>query len=856
VIAIAALVAGVIYAWNHFEGFRDAVMAVWKAIKGAVEAVVNWFTGTFVPWVQMLAASFMQAWTTVKDFFVGLWNGIRDFFVGIWTGISDWATALWNSLVSAFTTVWNYVSGVWNAIWKVVAYFFTEAWNGIKAVADVIWGAISAAFTLVWNAVSAAWEAIWTVVSTVFKFYWDIISGAAKAIWGVISSFFTTAWDALSRAWDAIWNVISTVFSTVWNVIKTVATTVWNAISTFFTAAWQALSAAWSAIWNVISSVFSTVWNAIKAVAVAVWNAISDFFSGAFNAFGNFFSGVWDGIKNVFSTVWNAIKTVASTVWNSIVDFFRTAFTNFTSFFTGVWNGIKQAFSDAFGGIKDIAQRIWDDVKGIFSGAINLVIKVPNWIIDKINDIFGTHISRIQDFHFANGGNVDQPGFANGGGLAGRISGIGGQRGDRVPAMLSPEEHVWSAREVRGAGGHQGIRKLREAARKGVLSGFADGGLVKRKEIPAFTPGAYIIPEEIAKRAAPFLGALRAGQPEAMQATGGRYAKIAVKGRRFFGDGGFARLALGGTTDQALKIARSMAGTPYVWGGVSASGADCSGFQSIITNALLGQTNPYHRVGTTASFPWGGFTRGAGTPNTGYTVGNTYNAFNSGVGHMAGTLAGHNVESGSGHGPMVDGSALGANASLFTMQGFLEGAGGPGKDDIDWGAVFDGMAGWIKKDAHGLVDTFVSGVAPMFADMAHGQIDSAWSGVRDYVISVIKEIEEMVAKAVDFFKNALSSITFGLFDNGGWLQPGLTVAMNKTGKPEMVMSDPVTMFDRMITRAQQAPGSGGGGGTIEAGAITLSVTVQGNADTVTVRQLEATLNQFGDAIMREYTGRT
>jgi hypothetical protein len=46
-------------------------------------------------------------------------------------------------------------------------------------------------------------------------------------------------------------------------------------------------------------------------------------------------------------------------------------------------------------------------------------------------------------------------------------------------------------------------------------------------------------------------------------------------------------------------------------GAVSApDGADCSGFQSALTNALRGADNPFTRVGTTATFPWSGFTPG------------------------------------------------------------------------------------------------------------------------------------------------------------------------------------------------------------------------------------------------------
>jgi hypothetical protein len=116
---------------------------------------------------------------------------------------------------------------------------------------------------------------------------------------------------------------------------------------------------------------------------------------------------------------------------------------------------------------------------------------------------------------------------------------------------------------------------------------------------------------------------------------------------------------------RALAWAKSQVGKPYIWGGVGPAGYDCSGFQSAITNVLLGRS-PYLRVGATASFPWPGFAPGDGT----YTIGSTKDA-GGGIGHMAGTLLGTNVESRGGQGVVVGGSARGAHDPLFSTRAHL-----------------------------------------------------------------------------------------------------------------------------------------------------------------------------------------
>lgn len=65
IIGIAALVAGVIYAYTHFKVFRDIVNGVWDFMKG----VGHWFAHDFVDF-------FKHAGTAITDAFKGAVNGI------------------------------------------------------------------------------------------------------------------------------------------------------------------------------------------------------------------------------------------------------------------------------------------------------------------------------------------------------------------------------------------------------------------------------------------------------------------------------------------------------------------------------------------------------------------------------------------------------------------------------------------------------------------------------------------------------------------------------------------------------------------------------------------------------------
>ncbi|WP_435824372.1 phage tail tape measure protein [Microbispora amethystogenes] len=129
-------------------------------------------------------------------------------------------------------------------------------------------------------------------------------------------------------------------------------------------------------------------------------------------------------------------------------------------------------------------------------------------------------------------------------------------------------------------------------------------------------------------------------------------------------------LAGGPGAQKALAWARTQAGKPYVWGGVGPGGYDCSGLASALVNVAKGRS-PYSRLFTTFSFT------GAGDGPQGFVrnlpAGIRVGVTNAGVGHMASTVAGVNVESRGSAGVLIGPNARGADNGLFSMRYGLKG---------------------------------------------------------------------------------------------------------------------------------------------------------------------------------------
>lgn len=203
VIAIAALVAGVVYAYTHFSWFRKIVDTVWKAIKTVIQAVVKWFMDTAWPIIKRVVG-------LIVEYYKFLWKIISTVFRAIWTVISGfvgfWRDHVWpvirtviGWIMASFRVMAAFMGAIWRGVVAVIDWFrarFNDFSNGIRVIA----GWIKDAFHSVWQTTKDVWQAVWNVVAWVR----DKLRGAADSIKG----FFTGIWDGIKDKAEAAFNWI------------------------------------------------------------------------------------------------------------------------------------------------------------------------------------------------------------------------------------------------------------------------------------------------------------------------------------------------------------------------------------------------------------------------------------------------------------------------------------------------------------------------------------------------------------------------------------------------------------------------------------------------------------------------
>jgi len=129
VAALAALVAGLVYAYNHSETFRKIVDAAWKGIKVAAEAVVNWFVDTAWPFLKKAWEGIAEGFTSLVTKAGEVWTGVKekftaivDFVTGLPQAITNGAKGMWEGLKNGLVEVLRWIAEKWNALTDALSF--------------------------------------------------------------------------------------------------------------------------------------------------------------------------------------------------------------------------------------------------------------------------------------------------------------------------------------------------------------------------------------------------------------------------------------------------------------------------------------------------------------------------------------------------------------------------------------------------------------------------------------------------------------------------------------------------------------------------------------------------------------
>lgn len=203
VTAIAALVAGLMFAYKRCKTFREVVNKAFSGIKKVVVTVLN-----------VLKKVFTTVWEAIKKVVVTVWNTIKNTVLTVINVIRTVITTVFNIIKGVVTVVWNGIKLAIVTPIKAAATVVKTVINGIKNVISAVWNAIKGVTSRVWNAIKnaistpirAAVSVVRSVVSKIKSFLnFSGLGSTIKSMFSKIGKFIS---DPIGTAKDKIKSII------------------------------------------------------------------------------------------------------------------------------------------------------------------------------------------------------------------------------------------------------------------------------------------------------------------------------------------------------------------------------------------------------------------------------------------------------------------------------------------------------------------------------------------------------------------------------------------------------------------------------------------------------------------------
>lgn len=314
VVAVAALAAGVIYAYTHFASFRRVVTAFVDFFVNAFHQLKNLF----------------RLFTSRGEGLGGLGEVIDAIF-----GNTGRLIRPINTFVSAVRTLFRGTLAVAKVVWSAIG----EGFGAVLTAAKVVWAAIGAVISAFVNGplafvseqvkvISKFIGAHWEEISTLTKFYWGIVKTIIEVLWADIVGIVKVALAIIGPAISITWAAVLLAFHTTWDVVSTIVKVAWDLIAGIIRTARDVILTIIGVFLDLVTGHWGKAWKDIKdgvgKLIGDIGPAISKAFTALIDGLGHLLEDLLNfGLnlgKKIIEGLVNAIKNGAKAIAGAVGD--------------------------------------------------------------------------------------------------------------------------------------------------------------------------------------------------------------------------------------------------------------------------------------------------------------------------------------------------------------------------------------------------------------------------------------------------------------------------------------------------------------------------------------------------------
>lgn len=379
VAGIAALAAGVLYAYRNFAGFRKTVDGVAHSVADFVRNTISkaqlgisalvaafngdgitsngfvgfmervgvaarvtstWISTKLVPALQHFGEKLRPVIVAVGDFVKRnpqkVFAAIGAVLLGLVSPVALIATVfgvlftknkafhdfVMGKLLPGLKSLGQWLGGQFATFAKA----FSDRWADIKAAVSHVFTALKVIVFVVLAVIIVAWRTFHDQIMAVLLAGWNFIKSTVQNGFAFVKGIFDIVLGLLSGDWGRAWDGLKGALSAIWRQILTVITLAWSTLRAAFFAGLHALGALWSLAWNGLKQLPGIIWAAILGDIKTGWGQVNDFLNaipatvlGILSAIPSGIAGLFSGLADAMSRPFELAFNGIASIWNNTV---------------------------------------------------------------------------------------------------------------------------------------------------------------------------------------------------------------------------------------------------------------------------------------------------------------------------------------------------------------------------------------------------------------------------------------------------------------------------------------------------------------------------------------------------------
>lgn len=455
--AIVGLVTGIGILWNKNEGFRNAVIGAWEAIRAKAQEVFGWLGDFLGPIFDKVAQKATQFSNIVKQVFSGDFSQIGEIFKQLIPSIIGFLVGgLPGLLIAASRFIPTIVQGIQanagsiaTTATKLITDFVTFittnlprlVTQGVQIITTVVQGIVQALPTII----GAVLQLLNFIVTTITTLLPVLLTAGIQILTGIINAIVTNlprliqaGMQILTTLIQGIITLLPMLLNAGLQILMGLVTAIVQALPMILNAAVQILMALVNGIITLLPTLITVGIQIVMSLVNMIVQNLPLIIAAGIQLLTALIQGITQMLPMLVTAAINLITQLATAISTQLPTIIQAGVTIITSLITGIIQMLPQLVSAAIQLVTGIVQALIQNAPQLLSAGVQLITALLNGIRQMFSAIFSAIkeigsgiIDSITSIDLSSAGADMMTGFLNG------ISSMGGAILDKASSIAS-----------------------------------------------------------------------------------------------------------------------------------------------------------------------------------------------------------------------------------------------------------------------------------------------------------------------------------------------------------------------------------------------------------------------------------